>query len=489
MSRDRVSLNILSKLNESVEKKTLTEMPQKVKVNRRVRAYDFKDLSPRVQSELSGRKDKLNSAKDAEERFNKDANLDLKNRLDAIIPNAFSDTTLARYKDGDYQSNYTYTSADYASFAKFICEKFPELEYNENSYGGRVDFYVGLGNENRDSDGVHDFREILSSKTNFDELRRQQKTAINNYLIEIYHAVEAAFRDNKKEFEARRSEYDKYTNISDKELEDELYKYWYDKTGRVLRAKNLDESFIENNKLTEATELDVEDYIEVYDFDELSDYIKNDIAGRRIKAQIQKMGDRMTEIIEEKFTEYMSARGLTLEPNQFSVDELLYNMTHERNATKYYGPSYDVSFRITTNELKSYFENNPDLVEKYGQDLIDKFFAYTDENKNDYTKGTPVFELSLDSSRSKLRLPWNFKSYKNNEYLEGASEELEKMAKDLEHELSLDFYSAFKVLVNVKEQLQNEAKEIVYNRIRKSGDKYLRNGQKYTGQMPTEDEA
>ena len=55
--------------------------------------------------------------------------------------------------------------------------------------------------------------------------------------------------------------------------------------------------------------------------------------------------------------------------------------------------------------------------------------------------------------------------------------------------LSLDFYSAFKVLVNVKEQLQNEAKEIVYNRIRKSGDKYLRNGQKYTGQMPTEDEA
>ena len=156
-------------------------------------------------------------------------------------------------------------------------------------------------------------RKILSDLTNFDDLRRQSKVAINDFLGEIYDGLVKAIQEHIVEFKKTRSNYDKYTNLSTKEKEDELSKNWYDKYGNVIRAKNLDESFIKECGLTEAKDIEIEDYLEIYDFDELSEYTKENIADRKIRLQIQKMFDRMTEILETEFTEYMSQRGLDLE--------------------------------------------------------------------------------------------------------------------------------------------------------------------------------
>ena len=54
-----------------------------------------------------------------------------------------------------------------------------------------------------------------------------------------------------------------------------------------------------------------------------------------------------------------------------------------------------------------------------------------------------------------------------------------KLYGDLEHELSLDFYSSYKLLDKAMKQLREEAKQIVYAKIAKSKDKYLYNGEKF----------
>lgn len=478
MKRDRVSMEILSVLKESDniknKKEVLTEMPQKLKIRHKTKGYGFRELSPRVQHELSG-KDKMDSAKDARERFKQDADLDLQNKLNAFIPNVFKDTSMARYTDNEYSNDYTYVDVDYTAFAKFMCDKFPELEYNEDSYGDRDSFQVDL--TKGASEGT--LRKVLSRKTNFDDLRRQQKVAINDYLINICNELIKIFKENKEEFEAKRGEYSKYTNLSDKEKEDELNKYWYDQYGKVIRAKDLDESFIKEHKLKEAIDLDTEDYIEIYNFDELDDYIKSKMTDRKVKLQIQKMFDRMTEILEEEFSEYMSARGLDLEPGQFDVEKLLYNMTHESSG-RYWGPNYITTFNITKSELVSYINNNIDLAEKYSQEEIDRLLNFLTTDKGD---SQPVYTINFDGRRAYISGNFNFRKYHydsdEDKYFDGADEKLEKLYQDLMKDLSLDFYSSYKLLDKAMKQLRDEAKEIVYAKMSKSKDRYLRGGEKF----------
>ena len=475
MTKDRVSMDILSVLKESANRETLTEMPQKVKIRNKVDAYDFNELSPSVKQSLSG-KDNINSSKDAEERFKQDANLDLQNRLNKIVPDAFRDNSLANFKGSDDSLyTYTYTDVEYGPFAKYICSKFPELEYDENSYGDHDSFCVSIVNGTKEDS----LRKVLSRKTNFDDLRRQQKVAINDYLIELCNELTKAFKENKDEFESKRDEYNKYINLSDKEKEDELSKYWYTKGGNVIKAKDLDESFISELNLKEATQLDIDDYIEIYDFDELDEFFKNRITERKTKIQIQKMFDRMTEILEKEFTDYMSARGLELEPGQFDIEDLLYNMTHDRSNK--WGKSSLTKFNITKGELISYIKNNTDLVEKYGQEEIDRLLNYIQTDMGD---SQPVYTIRYYGGKD-LGFDQNihFDKYDystgNYEYFDGADEKLKTLYNELQHDLALDFYSSYKLLDKSMKQLEDEAKKIVYERMAKSKDKYLRNGEKF----------
>ena len=81
MARDRISMNILSVLKESAEnnKETLVEMPQRLKIRKKVTGYDYKDLSQGQRERLSG--SRYGSDNDAKERFRQDAILDLTNRF------------------------------------------------------------------------------------------------------------------------------------------------------------------------------------------------------------------------------------------------------------------------------------------------------------------------------------------------------------------------------------------------------------------------
>ena len=482
MKRDKASLEILNSLNESI----LNEMPKKVGITKKVKGYNFKDLNNMAKSKAKEKlgfdsNRELNSTKDAEERFNQDASLDLQNRLDKIIPNAFSverHGTNARYKADGYEDDFIGLEVNYKTFVDGMIKKFDKLEitkevWDENHYLG---FHGDIDNMiNNAKDVAKDLRHLLHVFTNFDDLRRFEKVEINNVLVEIVRAISKSFTENKTDFEKRRGDYDKYTRASDKEIEQELAKYWYDQNGNVLKAKDMNESFKESHKLREAEELDVDEYIEIYNFDELSDWAKEELTDRRIKLQIQKMFDRMTEILEEKFTEYMSARGLELEPNQFDVDRLLYNMTHKRDS--YYDAT--TSFMITNSELKSYIKNNQDLVEKYSQKALDKLFAFLDSNDN-----TQSYRLVFDrNGKAKIEGIRYFSYYDYTEdkekYHDGASKELEQLYNDLSKELSLDFYSAANVLDNAVKQLRDEAKKIVYDKMSKSKDMYLRNGVKF----------
>lgn len=494
MKRDRVSMEILSVLKESTDnknnKKVLTEMPQKFVNKKTIKGYDFNELNNYAKSKVLNGREEPNSKKDALDRFNQDAKLDLNNKIQQIIPGVFEVKygSRANYEDKNDIFDNLGLEIKYKTFLDYIASKFPNLEINKDSYGYRngddyfsVEYRKGQYNDISGDEELHKLRRILRNSSNFDELRRQDKTAINNFLDEVRKAIVQATIENKSDFESRRNEYDKYIRTADKELEDELNKYWYDNNGNIIKAKNIDESFIQEYGLKEAVDLDVEDYIEIFDFDELSDYVKGDMTSRKINSKIQKMGDRMTEILGELLAEYMGKRGLTLDPDSFNVSDILYGMTHKNSGSNryYWGSSPDTSIKLTKNALKSYFENNQDLVEKYGQDMIDKLFDYTDENKSEYTKGSPVFYLKLYGDKAIVNFPWSLKNNDNN-YREGASKEFDDMVRDLNKELSLDFYSAYKLLDKAKTQLRNEAREEVYEKIRKAGKKYDNKGNEYS---------
>lgn len=480
MARDRISMNILSVLKESAEnnKETLVEMPQRLKIRKKVTGYDYKDLSQGQRERLSG--SRYGSDNDAKERFRQDAILDLTNRFNNVVPDTFTPkygSPVGLKEDNDRDS--IYVDVKPKNLANFVASKFSELEIIPDAHSYTEDFSVSFNGEDPWNNKTSAMRKILSSLTNFDDLRRQSKVAINDFLGEIYDGLVKAIQEHIVEFKKARSNYDKYTNLSAKEKEDELSKNWYDKYGNVIRAKNLDESFIKECSLTEAKDIEIEDYLEIYDFDELSDYAKDKIANRKVRLQIQKMFDRMTEILETDFTEYMSQRGLELEPGQFDIESLLYNMTHEN--TGRWGSSSMTRFYITKSELASYIRNNEDLVEKYGQKELDRLMAFMTTDRGD---SQPVYTIYYGGDKNiKFSDNFNFKHYNydthKDEYYDGADEKLMKLYADLEHELSLDFYSSYKLLDKAMKQLREEAKQIVYAKIAKSKDKYLYNGEKF----------
>ena len=175
----------------------------------------------------------------------------------------------------------------------------------------------------------------------------------------------------------------------------------------------------------------------------------------------------------------MSQRGLELEPGQFDIESLLYNMTHEN--TGRWGSSSMTRFYITKSELASYIRNNEDLVEKYGQKELDRLMAFMTTDRGD---SQPVYTIYYGGDKNiKFSDNFNFKHYNydthKDEYYDGADEKLMKLYADLEHELSLDFYSSYKLLDKAMKQLREEAKQIVYAKIAKSKDKYLYNGEKF----------
>jgi len=480
MARDRISMNILSALNESIkeDKEVLTEMPQKLKIRKKVTGYDYKDLNQGQRERLSGNRD--GSDKDAKERFGQDAVLDLTNRFNSVVPDTFAPkygSPVGLKDDNDRESIYVNVKPE--NLANFVAEKFSELEIIPDAHCYTEDFSVNFTGEDPWNNKTSAMRKILSSLTNFDDLRRQSKVAIDNFLGEIYAGLVKAIQEHIVEFKKVRKDYDKYTNLSAKEKEDELSKNWYDKYGNVLRAKNLDESFIKECGLTEAKEIDVEDYIEIFDFDELSDYAKDKIADRKVRLQIQKMFDRMTEILEKEFTEYMSQRGLDLEPGQFDIESLLYNMTHDTSGR--WGSSSMTKFYITKSELASYIRNNEDLAEKYGQKEINRLMTFMTTDRGD---SQPIYTIYYGGDKNiKFSDNFSFRHYDydthRDKYYDGADEKLMKLYNDLRQELSLDFYSSYKLLDKAMKQLREEAKEIVYSKIAKSKDKYLYNGEKF----------
>jgi len=479
MAKDRISMNILSLLKESTNnKETLVEMPQKIKIRRKVKGYDFKELNQRTRENMTGSRD--SSDTDAKERFKQDAVLDLTNRFNKVVPDTFAPKygSPVGLKE-DYDRESIYVDVKPKNLAEFVASKFSELEMMPDAHSYVEDFAVNFTGEDPWNNKTSAMRKILSGYTNFDDLRRQSKVAINDFLGEIYEGLVKAIQEHIAEFKKLRGNYDKYTNLSAKEKEDELSKNWYDQYGKVIRAKNLDESFIKEHGLTEAKDIDVEDYIEIFDFDELEEYWKERISDRKIRMQIQKMFDRMTEILENEFTEYMSQRGLELEPGNFDIESLLYNMTHEPSGR--WGRGFMTKFYITKSELASYIRNNTDLAEKYGQEELDRLMNFMTTDRGD---SQPIYTIYYDGGRGiNFSDNFNFKHYNydthKDEYYDGADDKLMKLYNDLKQELSLDFYSSYKLLDKAMKQLRDEAKQIVYAKMSKSKDKYLRNGEKF----------
>ena len=351
----------------------------------------------------------------------------------------------------------------------------PDANYYGDNY-----FSINLNGEDPWHNKGKELRKVLSYLTNFDDLRRQSKVAINDYIINLENEIAKTTNEHISEFTKARGDYSKYTNLSAKEKEDELSKNWYDKYGKIIRAKNLDESFIEECGLKEAKEIDVDDYIEIYNFDELSDWAKERITERRVKAQIQRMFDRMTEILEKDFTEYMANRGLELQSGSFDIEDLLYNMTHEPRQSRWSSSSI-THFYVTKAELASYIKNNDDLAEKYGKEELDRLLDFTTTDRGD---AQPVYTIYYDGGRGiKIDGNFNFKHYNydshKDEYYDKADAKLEKLYDDLKKELSLDFYSSYKILDKDMKQLKQEAKDIVYSKMSKSKDMYLHNGDKF----------
>ena len=99
--------------------------------------------------------------------------------------------------------------------------------------------------------------------------------------------------------------------------------------------------------------------------------------------------------------------------------------------------------------------------------MVDALLSYT--SKSDH--GTPVFYLNLSSQRAVLEFPWNLRSYEG-KYYKGASKKLSEMIDDLQKELTLDFYSSYRLLGKAIDKLKDEAKEILYDKIRSQGKKY-----------------
>ena len=488
MKRDNISNTILE--NIKIKNKTiLKEMPEKATKKRTIVGYDFDELDKRAKMDALKDKEEPNPYKDSREMFNKEAIIDLKNRLQKIIPGVFKidNYTAAKYdEEKEYRSDSLYMKIDIDKFIKYMISKFPNLERNERHFYSSTETedigIVYFKDENDRFNSYEDdfnrqikkLRHYLSYDTNFDDLRRQEKVAINNYFIQIHKEIQKAILENKEAFESNRAYYDKYINQAEKERQEKLHKYWYDINGNVIRAKKLGESSIKESSLKESIDIEVEDYVDLYDFDELPEYRKQGMIQGDMTKQIKSMFDRMTEIIEELFTDYMEKRGLKLEPGNFDIETIIYNLTHKGKHDAYrggghyrYREDFGTSFKITTNELKSYFENNQDLVEKYGQDMIDALLSYTKKPEH----GTPVFYLNLSTERAVLEFPWNLRSYEGR-YYKGASKELSEMVDDLQNELTLDFYSSYRLLGKAIDKLKKEAEEILYDKIRSQGKKY-----------------
>ena len=150
MARDRISMNILSVLKESTgnNKETLVEMPQKLKIRRKVTGYDYKDLNPGQRERLSGIRG--SSDKDAKERFGQDAVLDLTNRFNSVVPDTFAPkygSPVSLKEDGDRDYSYIYVDVKPKNLANFVADKFSELEVIPEAHCYIDDFSVNYSGE------------------------------------------------------------------------------------------------------------------------------------------------------------------------------------------------------------------------------------------------------------------------------------------------------------------------------------------------------
>ena len=212
--RDKLSLNILNEVVARENRKTrLNEMPQRMKIRKKVKGYDFKDLNYKQKERLTGVTG--GSDKDANERFREDAKLDLVERFNKVVPNIFTPKygSPMSLKDDDSFSGSMYIEYKPKEFVEYMCSKFPELEVNPDGSSYDNDFGIDYKGEHENywGDKEAKLRKALSNLTNFDDLRRQQKVAINNYLIELINALTKAIQEHITEFSKVKKDYDKYT--------------------------------------------------------------------------------------------------------------------------------------------------------------------------------------------------------------------------------------------------------------------------------------